>query len=133
MTFLKKRSFIVCVAIGLGCALVRTALLCLPIAWAQAKEVLPETAGGAAAAAAAGLSVLVPTAVIVKSRGREALATGGAIGGAYVVLAALLCALAGSKSAFGTWLVVLAAAVLLGGLVGAMVSIRQNTHKKRRR
>lgn len=133
MMIFKKRSFIVCAAIGEGCALVLTALLCLPIAWALTKEALPETAGGIAAAAAAGLSVLVPTAVIVRSRGRETLATGGAIGGAYLALAALLCALSGSRSAFGPWLVYLAAAVLLGGLAGAMVSLRQNTHKKRRR
>ncbi len=133
MTFFRKRPFIVCAAIGWGCALVLTALLCLPLAWAVTKEILPEPAGPAACALAAGLSVLIPTAVIVRGRGREALATGGAIGGGYLLLAALACALAGSRSAFGPWLIWLAAAVLAGGLAGSMVSIRQNTHKKRRR
>ncbi len=133
MTFFKKRSFLVCAAIGEGCVLALTALLCLPLAWAVTREFLPEAAGGAAVLIAAGLSVLAVTAVIVKSRGKEALATGGVIAGGYILLAALACALAGSKSAFGTWLVYLAAAVLLGGAIGAAASIRQNAHKRRRR
>ena len=133
MTFFKKRSFPVSAAVGEGCALALTALLCLPLAWATIRELLPEAAGGLCAAAAAGLSVMAVTAVIGRSRGREALATGCAIGGGYVLLAALLCALSGGKGAFGPWLGYLCAAVFAGGSAGAMVSVRQKTHKKRRR
>ena len=133
MTFFKKRSFLICAAVGEGCALALTALLCLPLAWAITREVLPEAIGGVAASIAAGLSVLAVTVLIAKSRGKEALATGGAIAGTYILLAALVCALAGRNSAFGPWLVYLAAAVLLGGALGAVASIRQNTHKRHRR
>ena len=133
MSFFKKKSFAVCAAIGVGGALILTALGLLPVTWAVIREVLPEGSGGVCAAIVAGLSVLAATAVVVRGRGREALATGGVIGGAYVLLAALLCALGGSKSAFGPWLAYLTGAVLIGALAGALVSVRQNKHKRRRR
>ena len=133
MSFLKKSSFAAAAAMGEGCALVLTALLLLPVAWAVSGEVLPLAAATLCAPAAAVLAVLVPTAVIAKVRARQALATGGAIGGMYVALAALLCALGGGKSAFGLWLACLAGAAAVGALAGALLSIRQNRHKKRRR
>ena len=133
MSFLKKRSFAAAAAIGEGCALILTALLLLPVAWGVSASLLPQTAGALCAPAAAGLAVLLTTAVIAKVRARQALATGGAIGGVYVTLAALLCALGGAKSAFGLWLAYLAAAVAVGVLAGALLSVRQNRHKKRRR
>ena len=133
MSFLKKRSFALCAAIGEGCALALTALLLLPVAAGVSAEALPMQAGGYLAFLAAGISVLIPTAVIAKARGRQALATGGVIGGGYGLLAALACALAGSKSAFGLWLAYLAGAAAVGALAGAMLSVRQNRHKKRRR
>lgn len=132
MTFFKKRSFIVCTAVGVTAAAVFTALLCLPLAWAVTREALPEAYGGACAAAVSGLAVLIATAVIVRSRGREALAMGGAIGAGYALLAALLCAMSGGNSAFGPWLIALCAAVFAGGVAGALISVRQNTHKKRK-
>ena len=131
MSFFKKRSFAVCAAVGEGCALVLTALLMLPAAWAVSAELLPLEAGSICAAAAAGLSVLLTTAVIARARGREALASGGAIGGGFVVLAALACALGGAKNAFGLWLAYLAGAVAAGALAGALLSVRQNRHKRR--
>ncbi len=133
MSFLKKKTFAVSAAIGEGCALVLTALLLLPVAWAVASGMVGEAAGGICACVAAGLGVLVPTAVIARARGREALATGGAIALGLVALAALLCALGGGKCAFGLWLAYLTGAVAVGGLTGALTSVRQNRHKKRRR
>lgn len=130
---LKKSSFPLCAAIGEGCALALTALLLLPAAWAVSAGLLPETAGRIAACVPAGLAVLVTTAVIVRVRGREALATGGAIALGAVLLAALCCALGGAKSAFGPWLAWLAGAAAAGGLAGALAGIRRNSHKKRRR
>ena len=122
-----------------GCALLAalalalTALLLLPAAWAVAAEALPLEAGQLLPYLATGLSVLVPTAVIGRIRGREALAVGCVVAGGYEALAALTCALAGAKCAFGPWLAWLAAAVLAGALAGALLSVRQNRHKRRRR
>ena len=133
MSILKKKSFTLTVAIGLGAALVLTALLLLPMALLIHKQALGLTMGWLCAALAAGLSVFIPTAVIVRVRGRQALATGGALALGYVLLAALVCALGGSGFAFGSWLIRLAVAVTAGGLAGSMVSIGQNTRRKRRR
>ncbi len=132
-TFFRKKSLIVSAAIGEGCALALTAVLLLPVAWAVIRELLPEGVGGGCAAGIAGISVWGATVFIVRCRGREALATGGIIAGAYVLLAALACALGGDKCAFGLWLAYLTAAVLAGALAGALMSVRQNTHKKRKR
>lgn len=133
MSFLKKWSFALCAAAGEGCALILTALLLLPAAWAVSSEALPMQAGLLLPYIAACLAVLVPTAVIARVRGREALITGGTIGGVYILLSALACALSGTKSAFGPWLGYLAAAVLAGALAGALLSVRQNRHKRHRR
>ena len=133
MSYLKKSSFPLCAAIGEGCALVLTALLLLPIAWAVSAGIIPEQAGGPAAAVAAGLGVLISTAVIARVRGREALVTGGAIALGALLLAGVCCALAGSGGAFGPWLAYLAGANLLGGLAGALLGVRRNSHKRRRR
>ncbi len=133
MSFLKKKSFALCAAMGVGCAWALTAALLLPFAWAIRSQTIPEEAGWLCASLSAGLAVLVPTAVIARVRGRQALATGGALAGGYTALAALACALGGKGSAFGMWLAALAAAAFAGGLVGAMVSVRQNAHRKKRR
>lgn len=133
MSILKKKSFTLTIAIGLGCALVLTALLLLPMALLIHKEVLGQGMDWLCAVLAAGLGVFVSTAVIVKARGRQAMATGGAIALGYVLLAALMCALGGQGFAFGPWLIRLTAAAAIGGLAGAMVSIRQNTRRKKRR
>ena len=133
MSFFKKRPFAVCAAVGEGCALILTALLLLPAAWAVSSEMLPERLCLPAAIAAAGLAVLLPSAVIARIRGREAVPLAGAIGGGYILLAAVACALGGEKSAFGPWLLYLAGAAVAGALLGAVLSVRQNRHKKHRR
>ena len=133
MSFLKKKSFAACVAMGEGCALALTALLALPFAWAIRAEALPQSLGWILAAVCAGVGVLVPTAVIGRAGGRQAMATGGALGGGYVILAALGCALGGGRCAFGPWLGALTAAVAAGVLLGTLLSIRQNAHRRRRR
>lgn len=132
MSFFKKKSFALCASVGEGCALVLTALLLLPLAWAVSCRLLPRSAGGICVPAAAGLAVLLSTAVIARTRGKQAMATGGAIGGGYVALAVLLCALGGAKNAFGLWLAYLAGAAAAGALGGALLAVRQNRHKKRR-
>ena len=133
MSVLKKKSFPVCIAAGVICALLLTVLTLLPFAWAIHGEALGENMQGPCCLIAVWISVFVPTVIIAKTRGRQALATGGSIALGYVVLAALLCALGGSACAFGMWLVWLAADAAVAGLIGAVLSLRQNRHKKRRR
>ena len=133
MSFLKKSSFAVCAAIGEGCAALLTAVLLFPAAWAVSAEAATLDMGSICAFIVSGLSVSIPTAVIARVRGREALATAGAIGGGYILIAAVLCALGGPKNAYGPWLGYLSAAVVVGALAGALLSVRQNKHKKRRR
>ena len=133
MSFLKKKSLLFCVGAGTGSALVLTALFLLPFAWAIRGELLPENAGWLCAALSAGIGVLVPTALICHIRRRQALATGAAIAGGFLVLAALCCALGGEGYSFGLWLGALALALLAGGLAGALLAARRTGRKKRRR
>ena len=133
MSIFKKKSFSVSVAIGEGAALVLTALLLLPMAMLIHRQVLGQNAGWLCAAAAAGISVFISTAVIARARGRQALATGGSIALGYALLAALLCALSGSGAGFGMWLVWLSAAVTVGALGGVLLSARRNTRRRKRR
>ena len=133
MSFLKKKPLTVCIAVGVGCAAVLTAVLLMPFAWAIRGELLPERAGWLCAAFSAGLAVLIPTAVIVHVRKRQAMATGASIALGCLTLAALGCALGGEGYDFGVWLGALAAALLAGGLAGAVLSTRRTGHRKRRR
>lgn len=133
MSVLKKKSFPICVAIGEGAALVLTALLLLPVAAAVNSGKVGPGFGSAAAYVCAWLAVLVSGCFIARVRGRQALATGGAIALGYAVLSALCCALAGDKCAFGTWYLYLLSALAAGALIGALLSVRQSAHKKRRR
>lgn len=130
---LKKKSFAVCVAAGEGCAIVLTLLLMLPMAGAVYGELLTEEMAWLCGPVAAAVSVFVPTLILAKIRKRQLLAIGGAIALGYVLLAALLCALGGGRCAFGMWLCWLAVAAAVGGLAGALLCVRQNTHKRRRR
>ena len=133
MSVLKKKSFALCAAIGEGAAIVLTLLLLLPVAAVVNSGTVGEQTGAIAVNICAGVGVLVPTLVIARARGQQALATGGAIALCYVVLAGVCCALGGGNAAFGMWFAWLAAAVAAGGLIGALLSIRQKSHRKRRR
>lgn len=130
---LRKKGLPVSAAAALLAALVLTALLCLPFAAAMCREALPLTGVQLWSVLAAGLSVMIATLVTARLRGRQALPTGAIVAGGYIVLAALACALGGADAAFGPWLWQLGAAVLAGGLLGAFMSIRQKSHKKRRK
>ena len=133
MSFLKKRSFALCAAVGTACALALTALLALPVAWAIRSEVLPQSGGWICAAVCALLAVLAVTAAVARIRGRQAMALGGAVAGGYVTLAALACALGGAACAFGPWLGALAAAAAAGALAGSLLSLRRKGRRRRRR
>ncbi len=132
MLKLQKKSLSLSALIGLGCAVVLTGLFCLPFAAAVYHQALPLESAWMWAVLSAGLSVFVTTLVIARLRQRQALPTGGCIAGGFLLLAALVCALGGEGFLFGTWLLWLGGAVALGGLLGAVMSIRQNSHKKRR-
>lgn len=129
---LKKKGLVPAAAMGLGGALLLTALLCLVLAAVIHHETLPLSAAGLCAAIAAGLSVFAATLVISRLRGRQAMPTAGIIAGGFVLLAALICALGGRGFDFGPWLLRLCIAAAAGGLLGAVMSIGQNPHKKTR-
>ncbi|MCD8115891.1 MAG: hypothetical protein LUE21_02045 [Oscillospiraceae bacterium] len=133
MSKLKKMSFPAAAAVGEAGALALTAVLLLPVAAAIHRESLGQEWTWLCAVTAAGLSICAATVFVARSRDRQALATGGTIALGYVALAALLCAMGGAGSAFGVWLARLAAGAAAGGLVGAVLSIRQNVHRKKRR
>lgn len=133
MSKLKKMSFPAAASLGVAGALLLTAVLLLVFAALIHREVLGQEWGWLCAVASAGLSICAATVAVARSRGRQALAIGVAITLGYVALAALLCAMGGSNSAFGIWLARLTVGAVAGALAGAMLSIRQNAHRKKRR
>lgn len=130
---LSKKGLAVSCGIALVFALALTALLCLPLTAAVYREALPLERVGAMAYIAAGISVFAAVFLTARTRARQALPTGAAVAGAYLALMALVCALGGEGASFGAWLWQLGAAVFAGGLLGAVMSIRQKSHRKRRR
>ncbi len=129
---LKKKGLLPAAAIGLGAALGMTALLCLGAAALIHNGALPMSAAGLLAVSAAGVSIWGAVLTVSRIRGRQAMPTVGVIAGGFLLLAALLCALGGEKASFGPWLWQLGLAALAGGLLGAVMSLRQNSHKKGR-
>lgn len=129
---LKKKGLLPAAAIGLSAALGMTALLCLGIAALIHNGTLPMAAAGLCAVASAGVSIWCAVLMVSRLRGRQAMPTAGIIAGGFVFLAALICALGGEKSTFGPWLWQLGLAALAGGILGAVMSLRQNSHKKAR-
>ncbi len=132
MSKLKKKNIAVSAAAGVLAAIALTALLCLPFAAAVRHQVLSLGGVWVWAVLAAGLSVFISTLVIARARQRQALPTGGCIAGGVLLSAALVCALGGAGLHFGVRFLWLGGAVLAGGMLGAVMSIRQNQHKKRR-
>ncbi len=128
---LKKSGLVPAAAIGLLFAVCLTALLCLPLSAAVYRELVPSDSAGALAYIAAGLSVFFTVFIIARRRARQALPTAGLIAGGYCVLAAIVCAVCGTAARFGVWLAVLAAAVAVGALLGAVLSIRKKPRARR--
>lgn len=118
--------------VGLAGAVLLTLLLCVPGALIIDRGILPLSACPYWAAGAAGLAVFFAALVIAGVRKRQTLPTAGALAGGYVVLSLLLALIMGGSLA-GGWLIRLVIAVAAGGFLGAVMSIRQNPHKKRRR
>ena len=129
---LRKKGLVPAAAIGLGGAVLLTALLCLLFAGIIHRETLPLSAAEYCAAAAAGIAVFAATLIVSRLRGRQAMPTAAIIAGGLVFLAALICALGGAGSEFGPWLIHLCIAAFCGGLLGAIMSIGHNPHKKSR-
>ena len=119
-------------AVGIGASVLTTLTFCLPLSAVLSQGWLPMTLLEGMSEAAAAASILLTVWVIGRRRGRQALPLAGIVAGGFILLAALLCALSGTSAAFGGWLIRLAAAAVLGGSAGAIMSIRQKTHGKRR-
>lgn len=129
---IKKKGLLTAASIGVGAAVLLTVLLCLVFAAIIHREILPLSAAGACAAGAAGVAVFAASLVTGRLRERQALPLAGLIAAGLVLLAALLCALGGSAASFGPWLPRLCGASAGGALLGAVMSIRQNPHRKTR-
>jgi hypothetical protein len=128
----KKLGFLPALGIGVAAAVLLAVALCAPLSLLVTKELVGLEQGGVLAAVASGLAVWAVTMVLSRTRQRQYLATGAALGGCYGFLCALGCALGGSASQFGVWLAWLLGTAVLAGLLGAVMSIGQNPHRKRK-
>ncbi|MCD7750071.1 MAG: hypothetical protein LUH42_08480, partial [Oscillospiraceae bacterium] len=84
MSKLKKMRFPVAAALGEAGAVLLTAVLLLPFAMAIHREALGQEWGWLCAVASASFSICAATVAVARSRGRQALATGGVIALGYV-------------------------------------------------
>jgi hypothetical protein len=128
----KKLGFLPALGIGVAAAVLLAVALCAPLSLLVTKELVGLEQGGVLAAVASGLAVWAVTMVLSRTRQRQYLATGAALGGCYGFLCALGCALGGGNSRFGVWLAWLLGTAVLAGLLGAVMSIGQNPHRKRK-
>ena len=128
----KKRGLVPGCLIGLGAAVLLTALIALAETPLFLRGLLPTDRVGLCAWAAAGLAAFVSVLVIARLRGRQAMPTAGIVAGGYILLAALLCALGGGRCAFGPWLLWTAVSAAAGALLGAVMSIRKRGSRRRR-
>ena len=132
MSSLKKWSLPAAAGAGIAAVILLTVLLCLPGAALIDREVLPLSSAPYWAAGSACAAACAATLAVCKIRKRQTLPTAASIA-AGAALFDLLCAVIGGAEAVGPWMIRLLFALFTGGLLGAVLSIRQNAHKKRRR
>lgn len=128
----KNKGLLSASLIGLGLAVVLTAALCLVLTPLFSRELLPLDGAAACAMIAAGASVLAVVYILSRSRGKQALPAAGIVGGGFIALAVLACALGGSGCGFGPWLPRLAAITAAGALLGAIMSLGKKPGRRRR-
>lgn len=128
---LKKWSLSAAAGFGAVLASLLTMVLCLPGAALIHRGSLPTAAAQIWGLASAGLSVFLAALVICRFRRRQAAPTAGLLAGLFILVCILLSLFPGCQPP-GLWLVRVALAVAAGGSLGAVMSIRQNPHKKRR-
>ena len=128
----KKRGLVPSCLMGLGAAVLMTALFTLLETPLFLRGLLPTDKLGLCACAAAGLAVFIAVLLTARLRGRQAMPTAGIVAGGYVLLAALLCALGGGRCSFGPWLLRAAAFAASGALLGAVMSIKKSGSRRRR-
>ena len=133
MSGIKKMGLLPSCLIAAAVGIAGTAILCLALTPLFLRGVLPLESGSACAGSAAGIMVFAAVFLTVRLRGRQAMPSAGIIAGVTVLTAALVCALGGKEFDFGPWLLRLAAAAAAGGLMGAVMSIRKRTGKRRKR
>lgn len=133
MSGLKKMGLLPLCLAGIAATAALTALICLALASLILRGALPQGAGPKCAEAAVGISIFISVWITARLRGRQPMAAAGVIAGGTVLLAALVCALGGPGFDFGPWLLRLAAWAMAGGIIGAVMSLRNRTPKRRRR
>jgi len=133
MSGFKKMGLLPSCLVSIAAVILSTALFCLAITPLFLRGFLPQEAGSSCASAAAGTAVFVMVFLTDKIRGRQAMPAAGIIAGGTVLLAVLVCALGGNGFNFGSSIFRLAAATIVGGLIGAVMSIRKSAGKRRGR
>lgn len=129
----KKLSLAACGGLGALAAAVLTAALCVPAAILIHRQVLPAETGRTLVQIIAGVSMAVSACIAAALRGRQALLTAG-LAAAGVLLAAILAGLLlGTGEGMTAWLPRLACCLFFGAAAGAVMSLRRNPQKKRRR
>ena len=133
MLGLKKKGLWMSGLIGLAAAVLLTGLICLGMTPLFLRGILPLDQADTAAPFAVCLAVFLVVLLLTKSRGRQVMPTAGIVAGGFILLSALLCALAGQGHSFGAWLVRTAAGAVTGSLFGAIMSIRRKPSRRRHR
>ena len=133
MSVLKKLNFPSRLTAGIAMELILTFLLLIPAAMIMNRQLLGNYASAILPPVVAGLAVFLTAMVLVKVQKKQPYAMGAALGGAYVLLAAVLCALGGPSCEFGRWILWLGLAAVVGGLLGANAFAGKKNQKRRHR
>lgn len=130
MSGFKKMGLLPACLIAIAAVILGTVLLCLALTPLFLRGLLPLERGSVCACAAAAIMVFSAVFMTARLRGRQAMPAAGIITGGIVLFAALMCALGGSRTDFGPGLLRLAVAIAAGGIVGAVMSIRNRSAKR---
>ena len=130
---LKKNSLPLGAAAGVLCAASVTLLICLLMAELIYHQRIPMNVLSWCATAAAGIGMMAGALTAAGLCHRRSLPAIGAAGGACLFILMVFRVASGIEGPFGVWFLRAAGAVLCGCGLGALMSIRQNRHKKRRR
>ena len=132
MSGYKKLGLLPLCLAGVGMSTVLTALLCLALTPMILRGILPLAAGSRCAEITVGVSVCISVLLASRLRGKQPMAVAGAVAGGSILLSSVVCALGGTGFAFGPWLLRVALWAAAGGIIGAVMSLRNGPPKRRR-
>ncbi len=133
MSGYKKLGLLPLCLAGVGMSAVMTALLCLALTPLILRGILPPAVASRCAEIGVGLSVFMAVLLTSRLLGKQPMVVAGAVAGGTILLSSVVCALGGSGYAFGPWLLRIASWAAAGGIIGAVMSLRNGPSKRRRR